>query len=356
MVSSTAGKGGRDIVAYFAGHLAHLLNGNDHLAETVTVAEVKPYRLFEQVRRLLLTNRHYRENLLGAWAYPPPNDAEDAADFYYESVLDRPIGRRPDTPSSADRLLAFVASRAAGPFERREIAVLSTWKAMTGGPSRIRRFAPGPELFELSNHILKCLDACNRPYAEVLRLGLCPREWLAGDAEVSVNSLKAANSFLKALRTSMNMEVGRRPSADELAAAWNAAPVPGHADAAAFAVSLLGGAILARVAGQDHVLVVAFDDTVSLGEAEVDEDEPLMGGDEALPMLDRAVMRGIITSGEKGVLAAVLDGAPLADAMRHDLGIRRRLKQEFDNDVAAYVADLSGRVADFVASEQTVSQ
>src|SRR5690606_20260013 len=107
-----------------------------------------------------------------------------------------------------------------------------------------RRFQAKAELYELSNRILKCLDAANRPYAEVLRLGLCPRDWLVGDAAVALNSLKAANTFLKALKQAMAGEVGRRPSPEELAQAWAAAPVPGFAVAAAFCTAPLGTAIL----------------------------------------------------------------------------------------------------------------
>jgi hypothetical protein len=54
---------------------------------------------------------------------------------------------------------------------------------------------------------------------------------------------------------------------------------------------------------------------------------------------------------ERGLLAAILEGRPLADAMKTDLGLRRRLKNEFDGDLAAYVADLSSRVAAFVRRE-----
>ena len=60
-----------------------------------------------------------------------------------------------------------------------------------------------------------------------MRLGLCPKEWLSGDDAVGVNTLKAANGFLKALKAEMGDELGRRPSEQELEAAFAAAPVPG---------------------------------------------------------------------------------------------------------------------------------
>ena len=61
----------------------------------------------------------------------------------------------------------------------------------------------------------------------MLRLGLCPKEWLTGDDAVGVNTLKSANAFLKALKEAMRGEFGRRPTREELDAAFAKAPVPG---------------------------------------------------------------------------------------------------------------------------------
>lgn len=350
-------KGGRDLVAQYAGHLANLVNGNDHLPPTTPVAEIKPFQLYDKVERGLSANRRYADGLVGLWAYPPPGDAMEAATFYFEAVLDRPIGRRPGKPSSADNLRALIQAAAAGPAP---VATgngdLSTWKALVDGPPRIRRFLETKALFELSNRILKCLDAANRPYAEVLRLGLCPRDWLAGDEEVGVNTLKAANGFLKALRTAMRDEVGRRPTAPELSTAYAAAPVPGFADAESFVRSALGTAILTRVAGRDITRMVSFEDVEAFvaGMEDDEEDEPLVSEAEALPLLERAVRAGVVAADEKTLLAAILDGRPLAEAMKTDLGLRRRLKTEWDGDLAAYVSDLSARVAAFVRREAAV--
>jgi hypothetical protein len=352
-MADTGAKGGRDLVAQYAGHLANLLNGNDHLPPTAPTVEIRAFQLYERVSRGLAGNRRYVDGLVGLWAYPPPADADAAADFYFDAVLDRRIGRRPGKPSSADNLRALIQSAAAGPAAVADAdAELSTWKAMVAGPARIRRFLERTALYELSNRILKCLDAANRPYAEVLRLGLCPRDWLAGDEEVGVNTLKAANAFLKALREAMGGEVGRRPTAPELEAAWAAAPVPGFAASADFARAPLGAAILTRVAGQDVTRLVSFGDVEAFVSAiEDEEDDALVGVDEALPLLERAVRSGAVAADEKALLAAILEGRPLADAMKSDLGLRRRLKTSFDGDLAAYVSDLSARVAAFVRSE-----
>jgi hypothetical protein len=351
MSAAPAAKSGRDIVAYFAGHLANLVNGNDTLGAVEDVVVVKPFQLFERVRRLLISNRRYSDGLVGVWAYPPPDGVEEAADFYFDQVLDRPIAARRGQPTSADNLAALVASRAVEPRAAAPNGgPLSTWKALTGGASQLRRFKEKSGLFELSNRILKCLDAANRPYAETLRLGLCPREWLVGDAAVGVNTLKAANAFLKALKAEMRGELGRRPTRQELEAAFASAPIPGCEGAREFASGLLGSAILTRLAGQDQTYLVSFDAIEATQGADFPEaaDEPLMNAEEAAPFLSGAVEAGAIAPPERDLLAAIMAGQSLAEALGANLLLRRRLKNDFDGDLAAYVEELSSRTARFV--------
>ena len=352
MSAGPTAKGGRDIVAHFAGHLANLFNGNDSLRPEEAFLVVKPFSLYERVRRGLIANRRYCDHLVGLWSYPPPNGNEDAADFYFDQVLDRPIAARSGAPSSADNLAALIARHAAGPHVvASDAQPLSTWRALVGGASRLRRFTPQAELFELSNRILKCLDAANRPYAEVLRLGLCPKEWLVGDAAVAVNTLKAANTFLKALKAEMRDDLGRRPTRTELEAAFAAAPTPGCKTGAEFAATPLGAAVLARIAGQDQTYIVSFDviEATQSGDiAEVD-DEPLMDADEAAPFLERAVEAGVIAPPERDLLAAILAGKTLGEAISGNFYVRRRLKSDFEGDLTAYVEELSTRTAQFAA-------
>ncbi len=341
---------GRNIVAYFAGYLANLVNGGDTLDPIQDFADVKAYALYEKVRRTLAASPRYVEGLVGFWAYPPPNEAEDAADFYIDAVLRRPIGARRGEPTTADALSQLMVAHglkpaADAPGER------STWSALVGGGGRIRRFKPQDKLFELSNRILKCLDAANRPYAEVLRLGLCPKEWLVGDDAVGVNTLKSANAFLKALKDIMSGEFGRRATREELDAAFAAAPVPGYRTVGEFAASPLGAAALARLAGLDQTYIVSYDTegTAPPDVADDEADAPLMGPDEAQPFLAEAVKAGVLSAAEGELLKAIMAGRDLASAMGDNLALRRRLKNDFGGDVAAYVDDLSERTARFVA-------
>jgi hypothetical protein len=347
---SSAPKSGRNIVAYFAGYLANLVNGGDTLEPIQDFAEIKAFSLFEKVRRTLVSNPRYAEGLVGFWSYPPPNDVEDAADFYFDQVLRRPIAARRAEPTTADALAALMSTHGlrmtpAGAGER------STWSALVGGGGRVRRFKPQEKLFELSNRILKCLDAVNRPYAEVLRLGLCPKEWLVGDDAAGVNTLKSANAFLKALKEEMRGEFGRRSTREELDAAYAKAPVPGFKSAAAFALDPLGAAILTRLAGLDQTYIVSYDGTESnpLDTLESEEDAPLMSADEAAPYLAEAVAANVLMAAEADLLRAIMAGRELASAMGDNLALRRRLKQEFSGDIGAYVEDLAARTARFVA-------
>ena len=345
-----AAKVGRDIVAYFAGHLAHIANGDDgdRAGETVTV---KPFQLFERVHRALVANKRYLDNLVGIWAYPPPGDPDDAADFYFDQVIDRVISGRPGTPTSADNLAKFVASLALAPAAGKSSAA-SLWKAIVQGPETRKRLPEGKAIFEYSNLILKCLDATNRPYAEVIRLGLCPREWLVGDGAVGVNTLKAANGFIKALKGAMNDDLGRRPSEAELQAAYAASPVPGSADVAAFARTPLGAAALARIAGRDQTYVVSFDAiSETIAETVSDDNSPPMDGAEAGAHLEAAVVGRAIASAERDLLVAILNGVSVAEALGANPFLRRRIKTEFNGDVSAFVDDLAGRAARFAARE-----
>ena len=82
-----------------------------------------------------------------------------------------------------------------------------------------------------------------------------------------------------------------------------------------------------------------------------------MDGDEAAPYLERAVAAGAIAAPERDLLAAIMAGRSLAEALGANPFLRRRMKTEFDGDVAAYVEDLSARTAQLRGRgrEQTVN-
>jgi hypothetical protein len=77
-------------------------------------------------------------------------------------------------------------------------------------------------------------------------------------------------------------------------------------------------------------------------------DEPLMNAEEAAPFLEGAVAAGVIDPQEMALLASIMAGRSLADVMGSNLYLRRRLKSDFDNNLEAYLDDLSTRTAKFV--------
>jgi hypothetical protein len=144
--------------------------------------------------------------------------------------------------------------------------------------------------------------------------------------------------------------VGRRPTPREFEAAFAAAPIPGCANAQEFASALLGSAILTRLAGQDQTYLVSFDAIEATQGAELPEaaEGPLMEAQDAAPFLAGAVEAEAIAPPERDLLAAIIGGQSLAEALGANLFLRRRLKNDFDGDLAAYVEDLSSRTARFV--------
>jgi hypothetical protein len=163
--------------------------------------------------------------------------------------------------------------------------------------------------------------------------------------------LKSANAFLKALKEGMGGEFGRRATPAELDAAFAKAPVPGFKTAEEFSRHPLGAAALARLAGLDQTYLVSYDaETIHpLEEMEDEADEPLMEADEAAPFLAQAVAAGVLSAAEGELLKAIMAGRDLGSAMGDNLALRRRLKNDFGGDVAAYVDDLSARTARFVS-------
>jgi hypothetical protein len=74
-----------------------------------------------------------------------------------------------------------------------------------------------------------------------------------------------------------------------------------------------------------------------------------MSAEEAAPFLEGAVEAGAIEPPERDLLAAIMGGSSLAEALGANLFLRRRLKNDFGGDLAAYVEDLSARTARFAA-------
>ena len=154
---------------------------------------------------------------------------------------------------------------------------------------------------------------------------------------------------------SSSASLGRRPSEAEIEAAFAAAPVPGTKTGKDFAATPLGAAIVSRVAGQDQTYLLSFETVEATQAAEIadEADGPLMTQQEAAPYLTAAVEAGAIAPPERDLLAAIMAGRTLNQALGESLFLRRRVKADFEGDLAAYVEDLSARTARFVVAATT---
>jgi hypothetical protein len=126
--------------------------------------------------------------------------------------------------------------------------------------------------------------------------------------------------------------------------------VPGTKTGKDFAATPLGAAIVSRVAGQDQTYLLSFESVEATQAAEIadEADAPLMTQQEAAPYLEAAVEAGAIAPPERDLLAAIMAGRTLNEALGESLFLRRRVKADFEGDIAAYVEDLSARTARFV--------
>ena len=260
MSQASAPKGGRDIVAYFAGHLANLVNGNDSLSDErrdrrdQAVFAVRARAPLLDHQSQIFRGAGRRLGLSAAQQRPrtPPN-------FYFDNVLDRPIGARGEGPTSADNLAALIGSHAIGPRAVRPPGALVDLEGAgrrRAEPAPLQRQArpvrtlqPHPEMPRRRQPPL-----CRSAAARALPQGMAGRRGRRRGQHAEGRQ-----------RLSQGAE-GRderriRPPAGPAGAgvAFFAAPVPGYKDAKAFAASLLGSAILTRLAGQDQTFLLSFD-------------------------------------------------------------------------------------------------
>ncbi len=316
---SGAAKGGRDLVAQYAGHLANLLNGNDHL---------RPMRLRRRARlpavRAGLARAHDNRRY---WRVSSDCGPITAAGIRRgRRCLFRPGAGSADRasarqPSSADNLRDYLVAAAASPFHADAAGELSTWKAMVDGPQRIRRPARTNGPVRAVESLLKCLDAANRPMPKCCATRPVPKDWLTGSEEVTVNTLKSANGFLKALRVAMNDEVGRRTSTEELENGLRAIPRARQRHRRRFRPHHPWRRHPERVAGQDVTRFVSFEQV----ETVLSETFRTRTTTPCSPPTRRCrcstgpwhAVPSRPTSGP--LLAAILEGRPLAEAMRSDI-------------------------------------
>jgi hypothetical protein len=294
----------RGLVLRFAGYIAHLLNECDD-AGTVGVQAFSVYRTImaalEARESASQTGRY--DVLVGRKLLGPNVAADEAAEAYFEQVLERPLwlARDQHVHKGHELFLALcrrglgdvwrtaelrrghprglpaggdLSADVRGVFDRlanmgcglsdgnpakstralhgplqlhvAEHAApvpeeMSVWAAICCAPLRLRALERGPEFHAFCSVVIKAVEAANAHYGALLSLGLSPRDW----RDLSLNTAKKTSAFLSKVRELARL-TGRTPRALAVwQEVWPQQHVPGYSSAEEFRGSELGQALLA---------------------------------------------------------------------------------------------------------------
>jgi hypothetical protein len=363
----------RELIVRFASLAARALN------PAGAGAELEDYELYLMLVDTLAgargpQSRHYLTALAGYAAAAGRLSPEQAAQTYFDRVIDRPLFlaranhwhkghelllalcrrgadprwggaalvRRLDPPSAnvvtlgapADFAAAAArlargpravspgnpaaATRAkAGPLwleaagARAEVPEeLSLWGAIMAAPRRLKPLA-GAGWLEFRNLVIRAFEAANAPYAAMLGLGLWPADW---EDELSVHAVKQLSAFLSAVR-----ERGE----DHALAAWRETwaggrRIPGFKSADELWASPLG----ARLRSQTRERTVEL---TPLEEEGMDEsEEQMLEQSTFVRLLEQCRAGGCIDDLEAWLFAQLRLGADAAELCRTP-AIRARL-------------------------------
>lgn len=375
----------RLLVARFAAHLAHLLNGERD------IVVLNPFALHQTVIGTLGSAAY--SALVGARLAGPERNHEEIAWKYLDTVLDRRLslaranhmhkghelflalcrrgtaaqwtraellrGANPaadggsDPPSDFGSVAARLeqVDRAIGPgnpahhtreqFGPLNLIVaggfaevaeeLSVWKSVACAPPKLRTLKKCAEFDAFCSLVIKAVEAANAPFGAFLTVGLSPYEWRD---ELSHNTVKALGRFLGRVRGLLGEKAGGRGDLETWGRAWQDCPVPGFASADALWNSALGRALRLPVAP----LLIPWDeiDESIVQDGEMQKDA---GFDEQLAATRAA---GIIDDYEMWVYRKIRAGASIADLEDVPETLARFGSEPID--LAAYVEELTERV------------
>ena len=398
----------RHTVQKFAAFVAHLFNGSDEDGGTVVLNYGD---IYYKLTGLLETNASYRDDIAGgrhcrgeAWS-----EANALTNFYFDRILDRPLGINRGKASSVtfDLLLTMVqrcASQAvagaqlgkhggdsgniATPLDPdlRELLsniggllaqprnpdlnvaydepptlslgaqavalprTLSLWQAATAAPRRVRQLPQGPEFLAFCSKMINALETANRPCLELLNVGLCPGDWLD---EVPLNQLRAIGRLVRHVLNQSDEEVTLAHAGDDMwRAAWAAEPVPRFDGVEAFLASPMAQALTGKTAANVFVGELPEDDILEQDGAPIDpEAQMLSSADEFTALLSVARKANVIEAREERVMLALYEGQDLATLADHPEYSGMIGKQQ--RKVERFITELQERLLDFAQRQQT---
>lgn len=400
----------RHTVQKFAAFIAHLFNGSDEDADIIVLNYGD---IYQKLTRLLEVKAAYRDDVAGgrycraeAWS-----EANALTNFYFDRILDRPLGINKGKTSSVtfDLLLSMMQRSASETVacaqlesnggdgagsgvtsldpDVRELMsnlagllaqpcdhdlasayadppalslgahaitlprTLSLWQAATAAPRRVRQLPQGPEFLAFCSKMINAVETANRPCLELLNVGLCPGDWLD---EVPLNQLRAIGRLVRHVLNQSDEEVSLAQATEAMwQAAWTAEPVPRFDTVEDFLASPMAQALTGKTTANVFVSELPDDDILEQDGAPADpEAQMLSGADEFIRLLSVARKANVIEEREEQVMLALYRGEDLATLSEHPEYSVMIGKQQ--RKVERFIEELQERLLEFAQRQQAV--
>ncbi len=388
MAGNPSRRSPRRLVEQLAAHLAHLLN-----AGAGDAVRLEPFEVYGPLTRTLASPGYQR--LIGFGLAGPETSAEQAAQRYFDAVLDRrlflkgneqshkghalllamcrrgvaegwatavlqrilkepsaqPAACPGDFPTVAGRLAkidhsvspgnpAATTQAKCGPLylevgshRARMPEELSVWQGITSAPEDVRKLEPGRQFDAFCSLVIKAVEAANASFAALVAIGLSPYDW-AG--EITTNTAKKLGAFLSDLR-----KLAGGDGIGDLGIwrrVWERRPVPGYATADDLWNSALGRALRFPVVART-VEITNIDDVID--QAIIRDGEVIGSDQDFAAQLAEAKRDGVIDDFDVWLLGAIRDGSTLAE-LRQSSQARLRLGR--NGELGEYFEDLTERL------------
>lgn len=383
----------RLLVQKFAAHLAHLLNEGEDVVEVSLFALYQRLLRTLAGAESGTTGARYRDGLTGFALVGADGTPDEVAQKYFDCVLDRPLhlardkevhmghalflalcrrgldplwegaglvrhsasppekpqpvppdfgevderlGRLEATVSKGnpalatrEKLGALYLNAGAGTAEVAE--ELAVWKAVSCGPSRLRKLEKGAPFNRFCSVVIKAVEAANAPYGAILSLGLSPFDW--GDV-LTVNTAKKVSTFLNAVREDSEGDAEGRGNLADWQRAWRDRKVPGFKTADDFWHSELGRALR-------HPQVPRRVEQAQIEDASDLEGEVLEAASFG-QMVETCLTQGVLDSYDAWFLRQLFEGAAI-DELAQAPGTKKRFTGG-RSGITGYVTQLRERV------------
>lgn len=217
---------------------------------------------------------------------------------------------------------------------------LTIWQAICCAPLRIRKLENKATFDQLCSLVIKVLEAANRPFGELVGLGLWPPHWID---VLSLHAIREARKFVACVKRLLGPEAGGLGSLSIWRKAWEQQKVPSFGTVDEFWNSDLGSALRSPHIYR-HIETKSIDEIQSEEQSECYEPQMCDGQEfEARVALLRNSRS--IDDFDAMILTAIREG----DAIRNlwlRLEVQGRFKQPAD--LAEYVEALGQRIAEAV--------